>query len=228
VETTLHRQLKQHFAGPGAELEVKLGRYRIDIVDNGRLVEVQVSGLSAIRDKIRDLCKSHQVEVIKPLIARKQLVQLNRKGGKEISRRWSPKQATRLDIFHELIHFTNVFPHPNLTLRIPLLQIEEFRTKPTHRRWRRKNHKVLDQKLISVEDVFLLKSRANLRSFIPNGIDMPFDTKQLAEAIDCPRWVAQRIAYCLRKTGCIKVVGKRGNAILYRTVGHRRKLQTAA
>jgi hypothetical protein len=30
-----------------------------------------------------------------------------------------------------------------------------------------------------------------------------------------PRGIAQRIAYCLRETGGVRVVGKEGNAILY-------------
>ena len=55
METTLHRQLKDEFCDPGSEIEVKLGRYRIDVVNGKRLIEIQRSGLSSIRDKIADL-----------------------------------------------------------------------------------------------------------------------------------------------------------------------------
>ncbi len=44
---------------------------------------------------------------------------------------------------------------------------------------------------------------------------MPFHTGQLAEALGAQRWVAQRIAYCLRKMGAANQVGKQGNAWLY-------------
>ena len=55
METTLHQQLKEKFREPGSEIEVKIGRYRIDVVNGQRLVEIQRSGLAAIRDKINTL-----------------------------------------------------------------------------------------------------------------------------------------------------------------------------
>ena len=145
METTLHRQLKTHYAGTQAQIEVPLGRYRIDIVDGERLIEVQHSGLSSIRDKVRFLLKKHEVEVIKPLVARKRLISLTAKDGDELKRRWSPKRCTRLDVFHELIYFTRVFPHRRLTLRIPLIEIEEARYPHQRRNKRRGQFKVQDQ-----------------------------------------------------------------------------------
>ena len=150
METTLHRQLKEHFAGPKAELEVKLGRYRIDIVDGKRLIEVQHSGLSSIRDKTKDLLRKHPVEVIKPLIARKRLIKLDEKDGNVISSRWSPKKCTRLDVFNELMYFTRVFPHRRLTMRIPLIEIEESRYPHKRRNRRRGQFKIQDQTLLKV------------------------------------------------------------------------------
>ena len=67
METTLHRQLKDEFCDPGSEIEVKLGKYRIDVVNGKRLIEIQRSGLSAIRDKIADLHNlGYTVVVVKP------------------------------------------------------------------------------------------------------------------------------------------------------------------
>ena len=43
----------------------------------------------------------------------------------------------------------------------------------------------------------------------------PFSTEELAGGIDQPRWLAQKMAYCLRNMGAIDVVGKSGNSILY-------------
>ncbi len=53
METSLHQQLKALYAGDHGQTEVKLGKYRIDAVVAGELVEVQHGGLGAIRDKIR-------------------------------------------------------------------------------------------------------------------------------------------------------------------------------
>ena len=58
METTLHRQLKEHYAEDPEQIEVKLGRYRIDAIAGGELIEIQHGSLAAIRDKIRTLLES--------------------------------------------------------------------------------------------------------------------------------------------------------------------------
>ena len=59
METSLHRQLKERYAVDGAEQEVRLDDYRIDVVSGDQLVEIQHGSLSAIRDKVRRLLKKH-------------------------------------------------------------------------------------------------------------------------------------------------------------------------
>jgi hypothetical protein len=217
METTLHRQLKQRYATEGALVEQRLGRYRIDVVQQDRLVEIQLASLSAIRDKIAVLVKQHDVLLVKPIIARKYLVKRRRPAGRIVSRRRSPKQRTLLDVFEELVHFTRVFPHRRLTLEVPLVEIEEWRF-PGHgrRRWRRDNdHQVEDQHLMQVLSVHRFHTAADLCRILPCPLPRPFHTGHLAEALGVERWVAQRMAYCLRKTGAIQSVGKLRGAWLY-------------
>ncbi len=123
METTLHRQLKALYAGTEARTEQRVAGYRIDAIRGEQLIEIQHGGLAAIRAKIGRLLENHDVLVVKPLVARKTLVRLTRKSGKEVSRRLSPKQATLLDVFQELVYFTRVFPHPRLTLQTPLVEV---------------------------------------------------------------------------------------------------------
>jgi hypothetical protein len=219
METTLHRQLKELYATAGALIEQRVGRFRIDVVQPDRLVEIQLAPLSAIRDKIAALLKQHRVLVVKPIIARKHLIKLRRAGGKEVSRRRSPKQRTLLDVFDELVHFTRVFPHRRLTLEVPLIEIEESRY-PGHgrRRWRRDNdHQVQDQRLLDVFSTHQFRSAADLCRMLPNELPKPFHTGHLAAALGVERWIAQRMAYCLRETGAVQSVGKLRGAWLYRS-----------
>ena len=51
METSLHRQLKQQYACDTATQEVKVGAFRIDVVNPDCLVEIQHGSLAAIRDK---------------------------------------------------------------------------------------------------------------------------------------------------------------------------------
>lgn len=74
METSLHRQLKQIYAGEAAQVEVRLAGYRIDAVADGELVEIQHGSLAAIRDKISRLLEKHRVRIVKPIVASKVLV----------------------------------------------------------------------------------------------------------------------------------------------------------
>ena len=218
METTLHRQLKALYAGPGACIEQRIAGFRIDAVCDDRLVEIQHGSLAAIRGKIARLLENHKVLVVKPLVIRKSLVRLAKRGGKELARRLSPKQGSLLDLFHELIYFTRVFPHPRLTLQTPLVEVEERRY-PGHgrrRRWRRNDYVIQDQRLLAVTAVHQFQAAADLLALLPADLPDQFHSGHVADQLAIRRWIAQRIVYCLRQTGAAETCGKAGNAVLYR------------
>ena len=217
METSLHRDLKRRYGDQDVQFEVALGAHRIDVVAGGRLVEIQLGSLAAIRDKVRILVEDHRVVVVKPIIVEKTLVKRAAKDGPVTQRRKSPKRGTILDLFDDLVHFTRAFPHQRLTLEVPLIDVEEWRY-PGHgrrRRWRRDDYEVEDQKLIAVHETYRFQTAVDLAKLITCTLPRQFHTGQLAESLGVSRWMAQRIAYCLRQTGAVRVVGKQRNARLY-------------
>lgn len=229
MESTLHRQLKQLYCDSDARLEVPLLDYRIDVVNGDRLVEIQHGSLSAIRNKVRRLLNDHEVLVVKPLVVRKKLIKRDRRKGQVTEQRLSPKRGSILDLFEELVYFTKVFPHKNLTLETPLVEIEEWRY-PGHGRRRRRrgrDYQVEDQRLVSVQETHRFRTAGDIATLVPANLPTPFDTGQLARMMNVKRWIAQRIAYCLRETGAVKQVGKRGNTLLYRFTSRRRRQTTS-
>lgn len=217
METSLHRELKSLYADAKARFEVRVGRYRIDVVSDGRLIEIQHGPLAAIRAKARRLLDDHELLIVKPIVVGRLLVKRSAKGGEVTGRRRSPKRGRLLDLFDELVHFTDVFPHPRLTLEAVLVEIEEWRY-PGHGRRRRRrdnDHQVEDQRLLSIVRRHRLRTASELADLIPSGLPGTFHTGHLAEALGAPRWIAQRIAYCLRETGATRQVGRQGNTRLY-------------
>lgn len=217
METSLHQSLKRRYGAKDDEIEVAVGCYRIDAISDGRLIEIQLASLAAIRDKVRALLRDHRVTVVKPIVAKKTLVKRAAENGPVISRRLSPKRGAILDLFHELVHFTGIFPHKRFTLEVPLIEIEEWRY-PGHgrrRRWRRDDHEMEDQKLLAVQHAYQFRTASDLAHLIDCPLPPQFDTQDLAEALQVSRWMAQRIAYCLRETKAAQTVGKQGNAHLY-------------
>ncbi len=197
--------------------------YRIDGIVRKTLIEVQCASLGAIRDKIRSLLDNHDVLVVKPLAAQKRLVKYDRKGGKVISRRASPKHETFHHLFLDLVHFVTVFPHPRLTLEVLLTEQEEHRLPPLKSRWTRKKYRVQDRSLDCVTEKLQLRTTADLLAMLPANLPPEFTTADVARTGEIPRWLAQKMAYCLRQTGAITLSGKRGNSLVYqRTVGELR------
>ncbi len=218
METTLHRELKQHFSGPAARQEVRVDGFRIDVVDGDRLIEIQFSGLAAIRDKVRRLLAAgHTVDVVKPIVIRKLLVSLARRGGKVTGQRWSPRRGGRLDVFADLLHFATVFPHPNLRLITPLVEVEETRV-PGHgrrRRWRQNDHVVADCRLLATQESHNYRTAADLQSLLP-ALPEIFGTAELARGLGLPRWRAQQVAWVLKKTGAAEPVTRDRRGVSYR------------
>ena len=215
MESTLHRQLKSLYGGAAEDLEVQVDGYRIDAVVRGRLFEIQQASLFALRDKVRQLLLRHKVVVVKPLVSRKYLIRRDRADGEIVSARYSPTRETVLHVFRELVHFVNVFPHPGLTLEVVLTEQEEHRIARARRRRRGPDFRVEDRLLVKVVSTTKLKTAADLRKLLPSTLPADFTTGDLALHAQIPRWLAQKMAYCLKNTGAIELRGKQGNAMLY-------------
>ena len=216
METSLHRQLKRHYAESDAETEVLVGDYRIDAVRDGELIEIQCASLAAIRAKANRLLERHRVRVVKPVVLRTRIRRMKAAGGKVTSGRLSPKRGSILDIFDDLIYFTRVFPHPNLVLEVPMVHVSQTRL-PAKRRRRGIDYRVHDVELEAIDRCFQFQWPADLLAVIPwpRGAAR-ITTEDLARAIDRPRWYAQKTAYVLRHVGAIEPDGRSRAGIHYR------------
>ncbi len=140
--------------------------------------------------------------------------------GEILRKRLSPKRGQLSDIFMELVHFARLFPHPRLTIEVVLIDLEEQRVPKLKHRFRRKNYISLEQTLVGIGQSMQLRKSKDLWKLLPKTKLSPaFDTAQLAQQIDRPRWFAQKVAYCLKHSQAIESVGKQGNNLLYKKAG---------
>jgi hypothetical protein len=213
VETTLHRQLKEPY-GPtaGGRLEVFLHGFRIDAVAaNGDLVEVQSGPLGPLRTKLARLLPEHRVRVIKPIVLTRRLIRRARPDGADLSSRLSPRRGALVDVFDDLVGLATIFPHPHLQIDLLAVAIEELRVP----RKRRPGYSVLDRRLSAVVSTVSLRRARDLLPLIPEGLPDPFTTRDLAAVLNRPLAFAQRVAYCLRSSAAVTVVGTQGNRKVY-------------
>ena len=216
-EKPLHAALKAWYARPGDRLEVPVDGFVIDVVQGDLLVEIQTGNFSAIKSKLRQLTETHPLRLVYP-VAREKWLLKRKDGSQRMTRRKSPQRGRVTDVFWELVSFPRLLLHPNFSLEVVLIQEEEVRRYTGRRRWRRGGWVTEERRLIKVVERHPFESAADVGALLPGDLAAPFTTADLAKRMEIRLKLAQKMAYCLRRMGAIRQVGKRGRAYLY-TVG---------
>lgn len=214
-EKPLHAALKRWYAQPDDELEVSVDGFVVDIVRGDLLVEIQTGSFASIRRKLVGLTAHHSVRLVYPIAQEKWIVKLPEDEGDRPHRRKSPKRGTLVHVFEELVSFPALLSKPKFSLEVLLIKEEEIRRRDGTRGWRRKGWVIQERRLLDVVGQRLFRTPADMEVLMSSVGIKPFTTAEMAAAIDKPRWLAQKMAYCLREMGAIKAVGKQGNAVLY-------------
>jgi hypothetical protein len=214
-EKPLHAALKAWYSRPEDRHEVQVDGYLIDIVRDDLLIEIQTKNFAAIKRKLLKLTARHAVRLAYPIAREKWIVKAARDGQGQSSRRKSPKRGAYEEVFAELVRFPRLLASPNFSLDVLLIHEEEVRCFDGTRGWRRRGWVTHERRLLQVVDRKLFQDPADFLELVPSGLARPFTTSDLAMTTRQRRWLAQKMAYCLREMGLISQVGKRGNALLY-------------
>ena len=235
-EKPLHAALKQWYAQPGDEIEVKVDGYFVDIVqkmhgvrepgarcgpDSGGdsqdilLVEIQTRNFSAIKRKLTDLVERYPLRLVYPIAQEKWIIKRPRGDGEPATRRKSPKRGRPVDIFRELVYISELMNVPNFSLEVLLVQEEEVRCYHPRKGWRRRGWITEERHLLAVLERHLFRGGNDLWRLIPDDLPEEFTTADLTHLMKIPKRTAGQMAYCLRKMNLIEQIGKRGRSYLY-------------
>jgi len=214
-ESSLHSTLKLRYKKAEDQLEVPIENFVIDIVRDDLLIEIQTKNFSSIKNKLETLLKNHRVRLIHPIVKDKWIINMDQQTSKIISKRLSPSHQSYLDIFEELIRIPDLISNPNLTIELVVVQIEEFRINDGKGSWRRKGWSIYDKKLVNIVEKKEFCSPIDFLMLKPSTLKPPFTNADLAYSLKKPLRLAQKMSYCLRKMGIIKVVSKSGRSMLF-------------
>jgi hypothetical protein len=216
-EKPLHAALKKWYARPGDQFEVSVDGFVVDIVRGNLLIEIQTGNFASIKRKVHALAVNHILRLVYPIAREKWILRLARNGSSVPSRRRSPKRGALELLFKELVSYPKLMANPNFSIEVLFIREEEVRCYDGRRGWRRRGWITKERRLIDVIDREVFEGPKDLLGLIPPDLIEPWTTEDLSLAIGQPRWLVQKIVYCLREIGVAKVVGKKGNAILYAT-----------
>jgi hypothetical protein len=214
-EKSLHSELKDWYARPGDRLEGLVDDFHIDVIRGKLLIEIQTNNFSSQKRKLNALTAKHRLRLVFPIPQEKWIVRLAADGITYLGRRKSPKKGHLFHLFEELVSIPSLIKNRNFSLEVLLIRAEEIRCDDGQGSWRRKGWSVADRRFLSVLSRHVFREPSDFLSLIPPGVPHHFSTRDLAKGIDQPRWRAQKMAYCLRNMGTIRVVGKNGNSLIY-------------
>ena len=218
-EGPLHQALKALYLTPSGEEEVPVGSFVADVrAEDEVIYEIQTGGFAPLKRKLAELIESHQVVLVHPIAAVRYIVKLPEEEDGQASRRKSPKRASVANIVEELVSIPHLLDHPNFQVEVVLIEEDEIRAYDPTRVRRRGGWRVVSRQLNQVLEHRRIGSREDLYSLVHGPLPDPFSTADLADAMGQPRWLAQKMAYCLRQSGAAELCGKAGNALLYRRI----------
>lgn len=215
-EQPLHAALKAWYAGDEGQTEVVVDGYVIDVIKDRCLIEIQTGNFSAIKTKLSKLVGNNRIKLVYPVADKKWLLKLPKENGDRHTRRKSPKREVPTQIFNELVSFPKLLMHERFSLELAIIYEEEVRRYTGEKPWYRNGWVVVERRLIEVVDTVSYQNGSDLMCLLPDDLPGSFTTADIAKSSQQPRWLAQKMAYCLRKMGVIECVGKKGRSKLYR------------
>ncbi len=213
-ESTLHAAIKEYYARDSDRFEVSVDGHIIDIARGPLLIEIQTSNFTALRRKLSNLTDRHKIHLLYPIPARKWIVRVS-ESGDILGRRKSPRRGKLIDLFDELLHIPELVNHPNFSLEVLMLTMDEIRCDDGKGSWRRKGVSIKDRRLAEVVESVKFNRIQDFLRFIPDELNLPFTNKDFSRAAGVSVYQARRITYTMRRMGLLKVVGKEKRSLLY-------------
>ncbi len=216
-ESSIHAELKKRYLKGSARSEQQVGDYVVDILaGRKRVVEIQTSGFSKLKRKLRALLETHKVRIVYPLAVEKQLVVYDAHCRKVVYRRKSPLRQSILDIAREAAQISALLASPNLELEVLLTREEDVRAQDGAGSWRRKGVSIIDRRLVEIVDRKVFRDVEDFRTLLPEKCPREFTNRQLAETMGVPVEKVQLVTYFLKKIGIVKVARREGNTHVMR------------
>ncbi|WP_295151558.1 hypothetical protein [uncultured Ruminococcus sp.] len=211
-EKTVHAVLKEYYGGGDESKEIAVGGFVADVVCEDGIVEIQTRALYRLDRKLTALLPLCRVTVVYPVEQEKYLLTIDPDSGELLSRRKSPK---KMGVWHGIAELYSIRGHltdENLTVRLPLLTVEETRL-PAAGRYKRA--KKLDKLPLSITDEPVLHGAEDYAALLPEGLPDKFTAAEMAKLCRINAETARKCIGTLRAAGVLRECGKRGRCKLW-------------
>lgn len=206
-EKTLHRAVKCYLEPDGSCHEVRVGRYVADICRGDEIIEIQTRNFAALRPKLGELLTGWRVTLACPVVRRKIIQVVDGHTGELLRRRRSPKTGAPCAVLAELYAIKPLLLHPNLRLRVLLMDAEERRTA---------GRGMGDRIPTALIGDIRVETPAQYARLVPAGLPPLFTSRDFARQGGMRQALAQAALNVLAAVGAAECAGKTGRLKLYR------------
>lgn len=218
-EKRIHTVLKDYFDPDKTHQEIPFLGYVADIKNDFGIIEIQTGALNPLFAKLKAFLPECRVTLVHPLFAKKSVSWIDPKTGDISQRRNSPRKMTPFDGLCELYNIRSCVGDPNLHIRFPMMEIDEYRYRDGWSRDGRRGSHRYDRIPIRLFDIVCLDEKEDFLMFLPDKLrEIEFTTAEYAAAA----LKDKNSAYCaltvLAAEGVVEKCGKRGNSFLYKCI----------
>lgn len=211
-EKQTHAVLKRYFSSTDYDREIKLGKYYADCVTENGIIEIQTQGFKALLPKLEIFLQCSHVTVVYPYKKKTRLSYIDKKTGEVIKVGYNITHSDLNDFFIELYRIKRYLNHPNLTICIANLKVEEYRFCGKDLKRRKSDiKKSVPDELISLE---YLCGADDYKRFIPKDLPESFTLKEFGKL--CKNSQPTLALSILKFMGLVDYSGKNGKEIIYR------------
>lgn len=214
-EKKLHIMLKKYFEDDTQYHEIPTCGFIADIRRDGIITEIETSGFSGLKPKLAAYLPEYKVNLVYPAAAKKFVSWIDPETSEISGRRQSPKKTGVYDALFEMVRILPYVGDRNLTVLVPLLEMDEYRLLNGWSRDRKKGSERYERVPVDLFDIIELTNNDDYRKYIPGTCVNDFTVKDFSKQIKMPENKTRAILKVYEARGLIEKTGKRGNGFLY-------------
>ena len=219
-EKRIHLVLKDYFDPDRSHHEVPYKGYIADIKNDQGIIEIQTAALNPLFTKLAAFLPECTVTLVHPLIQKKTVSWIDPLTGDITPRRSSPRRETAFDGLLELYNIRSHVGNPNLHVRFPLIEVDEYRFRDGWGRGGKRGSHRYDRIPIQLFDIVSLDTPNDYKNlYLPEQlVGETFTTAEYADAARIGRKSAYYAVTVLTAANVLEKCGKRGNSFLYNCI----------
>lgn len=217
-EKKLHIMMKKYFEEDTEYHEIPTNGFIADIRRDGVITEIETSGFTGLKSKLQAYLPEYKVNLVYPAAVKKFVSWIDPETFEISDRRQSPKKESVYTALFEMVRILPYVSDTNLTIVVPLLEIDEYKLLNGWSRDRKKGASRYERIPVDLYDIIELNTDDDYRAYIPESCRAGFTVKEFAKAAHIQEDTARAVVKVFETRGLVENIGKKGRSYLYSVI----------